>query len=251
MDSTTQQPHRTHDSSAEEQAREIAAGLEGVRERIAAAAREAGRDPEGIRLLPVSKTVPAERLRAAVAAGCRELGENKVQEAAGKAAELADLELRWSVIGHLQRNKAKDVAAFAHELQSLDSLRTAEALERRLQGEGRSLEVMVQVNTSGEESKSGLGPEQLPELLSELEQFETLRVTGLMTIAMDSEDDQRVLGCFRLLRQLRDRAREDGPGFVGDGELSMGMSGDLELAIAEGATCVRAGRAIFGQRPRP
>ena len=234
MDSTTQQPHRTHDSSAEEQAREIAAGLEGVRERIAAAAREAGRDPEGIRLLPVSKTVPAERLRAAVAAGCRELGENKVQEAAGKAAELADLELRWSVIGHLQRNKAKDVAAFAHELQSLDSL-----------------EVMVQVNTSGEESKSGLAPEQLPELLSELEQFETLRVTGLMTIAMDSEDEQRVRGCFRLLRQLRDRAREDGPGFVGDGELSMGMSGDLELAIAEGATCVRAGRAIFGQRPRP
>ena len=247
MDSTTQQPHRTHDSSAEEQAREIAAGLEGVRERIVAAAREAGRDPEGIRLLPVSKTVPAERLRAAVAAGCRELGENKVQE----AAELADLELRWSVIGHLQRNKAKDVAAFAHELQSLDSLRTAEALERRLQGEGRSLEVMVQVNTSGEESKSGLAPEQLPELLSELEQFETLRVTGLMTIAMDSEDEQRVRGCFRLLRQLRDRAREDGPGFVGDGELSMGMSGDLELAIAEGATCVRAGRAIFGRRPRP
>ena len=117
--------------------------------------------------------------------------------------------------------------------------------------EGRSLEVMVQVNTSGEESKSGLAPEQLPELLSELEQFETLRVTGLMTIAMDSEDEQRVRGCFRLLRQLRDRAREDGPGFVGDGELSMGMSGDLELAIAEGATCVRAGRAIFGQRPRP
>lgn len=257
MEPTTSapEPRNPHDGpdepSAEDQSAEIAARLEAVRARIAAAAQESGRDPQEIRLLPVSKTVPAQRLRAAAVAGCRELGENKVQEAAGKAAELAELDLRWSVIGHLQRNKAKDVAAFAHELQSLDGLRTAEALDRRLQGEGRALDVMVQVNTSGEQSKSGLPPEQVLEFLAELPQYQSLRVTGLMTIALASEDDRRVRACFRTLRELRDRARQDGPGFSGDGELSMGMSGDLESAIAEGATCVRVGRSIFGARPAP
>ena len=164
------------------------------------------------------------------------------------------------MIGGLQTNKCKPLAeqvANLYCVSSVDTAKKADALEKgraalaQQQELETKLRVLVQVNTSGEESKSGLAPEELPELLAGLAQFVTLRVTGLMTIAMDSDDEQRVRGCFRTLRELRDRAREDGPGFVGDGELSMGMSGDLELAIAEGATCVRAGRAIFGQRPRP
>ncbi len=225
--------------------------LEGVRARIDAAAQRAGRDPSQVRLLPVSKTVPEERLRLAVAAGCRQLGENKVQEAKRKHANLADLEVAWSVIGHLQTNKARDVAAFAAEFQALDSLRVAEALDRRLQAAGRSLDVYVQVNTSAEESKFGLAPEQVPAFLTELPRFSSLRVRGLMTLAIFSSDAERVRQCFRVLRTLRDRVRDDAPDLVGPGELSMGMSGDYEIAVEEGATCVRVGQAIFGARAKP
>lgn len=133
--------------------------LAAVRARMAAACQRAGRDPAGVRLLPVSKTVDEARIRMSYAAGCRELGENKVQEAYRKWEAMADLaDLRWSVIGHLQTNKAKLVARFAAEFQALDSVRLAEALERRLQAEGRALDVYVQVNTSGEASKYGLHP---------------------------------------------------------------------------------------------
>ncbi|WP_144792913.1 YggS family pyridoxal phosphate-dependent enzyme [Kocuria palustris] len=254
MDETTPEPQTRSADGAQPDPHEvqrITEALAAVRERIDAAARAVDRDAEQIRLLPVSKTVPEDRLRAAVAAGCAELGENKVQEAAGKASAMADLGVRWSIIGHLQRNKAKDVAAFADEFQALDSLRLAEALDRRLQGEGRGLDVMVQVNTSGEDSKFGMPPEEVPQFLEQLPQFASLRVTGLMTIAMASEDEDRVRACFRRLRVLRDRAQQDGPGFAGDGELSMGMSEDLELGVAEGSTCVRVGRSIFGSRPAP
>lgn len=223
-----------------------------VRARIAAACTRAGRDPASVRLLPVSKTVPAERVRLAYAAGCRELGENKVQEASGKAQALADLPgLRWSVIGHLQTNKARDVARFASEFQALDSLRVAEALERRLQVEGRSLDVLVQVNTSGEASKFGLPPEEVADFLRQMPALSALRVRGLMTLARLSDDPARVRPCFVLLRQLRDRLREEAPAGIALDELSMGMSGDFELAIEEGATTVRVGQAIFGARALP
>lgn len=257
MDLSAAQPSDQHPDSAsnrspdDDETRPIADSLAAVRERIRSAAESAGRDPREIRLLPVSKTVSADRLRAAAAAGCRELGENKVQEAAGKAEALADLGIRWSVIGHLQRNKAKDVAAFAHEFQALDSLRLAAALDRRLQELSRPLDVLVQVNTSGEESKSGVTPQQLPELLRGLREFSGLRVTGLMTIAAASRDEDQVRACFRTLRDLRDQALETDPEAIGAGQLSMGMSGDLELAIQEGSTCVRVGRSIFGARPAP
>ena len=131
-----------------------------VRAKIATAAQRTGRDPQEVRLLPVSKTVPEERIRLAVAAGCTQLGENKVQEAKRKSENLADLDVQWSVVGHLQTNKARDVAAFASEFQALDRLRAAAALDRRLQAAGRSLDVHVQVNTSGEDSKYGLPPEE-------------------------------------------------------------------------------------------
>lgn len=230
---------------------DFAHNLAAVRARIAAAAERAGRDPAEVRLLPVSKTVPQERLRLAVEAGCHQLGENKVQEAHRKWQEMADLDISWSIIGHLQRNKSKEVAAFAAEFQALDSLRLAETLDRRLQGVGRSLDVYVQVNTSGEESKFGLTPDELPGVLAELPKFTALRVRGLMTLAVFSPEVERVRACFGMLRTLRDRVRDTDPDLIGPGELSMGMSGDYEVAIEEGATCVRVGQAIFGARAVP
>lgn len=228
---------------------DFALNLAEVRARIAAAAERAGRSAEEIRLLQVSKTVPEERLLLAIQAGATDLGENKVQEAKRKAANLADQEVRWSVIGHLQTNKAKDVVAFADEFQALDSIRLADALDRRLQAAGRSLDVFVQVNTSAEESKFGLEPEQTLDLLEELTHRDSLRVQGLMTLALFTSDTERVRECFRTLRDLRDRARERD--LVGPGGLSMGMSGDFEAAIEEGATVVRVGQAIFGARSTP
>ncbi|GAA4660431.1 YggS family pyridoxal phosphate-dependent enzyme [Gordonia humi] len=230
---------------------DFARRLAAVRGRIDDAARRVDRDPATVRLLPVSKTVPEAVLERAVAAGCRELGENKVQEAKRKHANMSHLDVDWSVIGHLQTNKAKDVAAFAAEFQALDSLRVAEALDRRLQALGRSLDVYVQVNTSGEESKYGLAPADLPEVLRALPAYSALRVRGLMTLAVFSEDTDRVRRCFRVLRDLRDHALDDDPDLIGDGHLSMGMSGDFEAAVEQGATCVRVGQAIFGARPTP
>lgn len=225
--------------------------LAAVESRIAEAAHRAGRDPREVTLLPVSKTVPTERVRVAIQSGMRLLGENKVQEAVRKNGETADLDVSWSIIGHLQTNKARDVAAFAAEFQALDRLRVAEALDRRLQAAGRSLDVFVQVNTSAEDSKFGMPPEELPAFLEALPSYETLRVRGLMTLAILTPDDARVRECFSLLRTLRDQAREDAPDLIGAGELSMGMSGDYEIAVEEGATCVRVGQAIFGARALP
>lgn len=223
-----------------------------VQARMAAACQRAGRDAASVRLLPVSKNQPADRLRLAHAAGCRMLGENKVQEAWGKWEALQDLtDLRWSVIGHLQTNKAKLVARFASEFQALDSLRLAAALDRRLQAEGRALDVFVQVNTSGEASKYGLAPEAVPAFLQALPAMSALRVRGLMTLALFSEDSVRVRQCFVRLRKLRDQLRQSVPAGMQLEELSMGMSGDFDIAIEEGATVVRVGQAIFGARAVP
>ena len=205
-----------------------------------------------MRLLPVSKTKPEASLRLAYAAGCRLLGENKVQEAHRKYEAMQDLhDLQWSVIGHLQTNKAKLVARFATEFQALDSLRVAQALDRRLQVEGRSLDVFVQVNTSGEASKYGVAPENALAFMQALPAFSALRVRGLMTLALFSSEAERVRQCFVLLRKLRDQLQQSTHPCIGLQELSMGMSGDFEIAIEEGATVVRVGQAIFGARPVP
>ncbi|MPS26710.1 MAG: YggS family pyridoxal phosphate-dependent enzyme [Alcaligenaceae bacterium] len=226
--------------------------LAAVHERIGAACRRAGRAPAGVRLLPVSKTVDEARIRLAYDAGCRFLGENKLQEAARKWEAMSDLaDLKWSIIGHLQTNKARLVARFAAEFQALDSLRVAEALDRRLQAEGRALDVFVQVNTSGEASKYGLHPDDVEDFLRAMPAFSALRVRGLMTLALFSAEAERVRQCFVLLRTLRDRLRQDAPDGIGLDELSMGMSGDYEIAIEEGATVVRVGQAIFGARSTP
>ncbi len=171
-----------------------------------------------------------------------------MQEVAQKALLLADRGVQWVVIGHLQTNKAKEVAKFAHELQSLDRLDLAEALERRLQQEGRTIDVLVQVKTSPEETKSGLEPTELFEFLRKLTSYQTLRVRGLMTMAVLSENTQAVRACFSQLKQLQERARQEAIEGISLDRLSMGMSGDFEIAIEEGSTEIRVGSAIFGSR---
>ncbi len=219
-----------------------------IRRRVDDACREAGRDPAEVTILPVSKTFGPEVIRAGVALGMRRFGENKVQEIRDKAGPLADCDIEWVMIGHLQTNKAKDIARLASEVQSLDRLELAEALDRRLQHEGRAIDVLVQVKTSPEPSKYGLPPEQLPDFLDHLRRYDTLRVRGLMTLAILSTEPAEIRGCFRLLRELRDQAASQGHDLP---RLSMGMSGDFPLAVAEGATEVRIGTAIFGRRPYP
>jgi pyridoxal phosphate enzyme (YggS family) len=223
----------------------LAANLAAVRGSIATACRDAGRDPSGVVLLPVSKTFGEDVVREAVGLGLRRFGENKVQEIQAKATALAGERLDWVVIGHLQTNKAKAVAKFAAEVQSLDRLDLAIALDKALQAQGRAIDVLVQVKTSREESKFGLAPESLPAFLDELKAFSSLRLRGLMTLAEASDDEAVVRGCFRTLYRLRDSARE--AGHPAD-RLSMGMSGDFALAIAEGSTEVRIGSALFGAR---
>lgn len=226
--------------------------LSAIHQRIAQACQRANRNPDEVRLLPISKTIDEAHIRLAYAAGCRMLGENKPQEAARKAEAMADLsDLHWSVVGHLQTNKAKLVARFASEFQALDSLRLAETLDRRLQQEGRSLDVFIQINTSNEASKYGIHPDEALAFMRELPQFSALRVRGLMTLALFSAEVEQVRPCFIRLRTLRDQLRENAPAGIQLSELSMGMSGDFEVAIEEGATIVRIGQAIFGARTLP
>lgn len=223
----------------------LAANWAAVRERVDAACRAAGRDPSEVSILPVSKTFGPEVVRAAMALGLKRFGENKVQEIRSKAEALAGQDIQWVVIGHLQTNKAKDVARLASEVQSLDRIDLAEALHKRLTLEGRAIDVLIEVKTSPEESKHGLPPDELPAFLDALRAYDTLRVRGLMTMAVQSDDPVAVRACFRRLRELRDDARAQGHELT---RLSMGMSGDFPLAIAEGATEVRIGTAIFGRR---
>ncbi|BEV44548.1 YggS family pyridoxal phosphate-dependent enzyme [Afipia carboxidovorans] len=227
-------------------ARAFAANLQDVQERIAAACLRSGRQPEDVRLLPVTKTVPAHILRFAFAAGISDFGENKLQEARDKQAVLGDLAIRWSIIGHLQTNKVKYLVRLASEFHALDSFRLAEELNRRLDAQGRDLDVFVQVNTSGEASKFGLHPDDLLPFVERLSDFPRLKPQGLMTLAVFSADTEQVRHCFRLLRALRDKAMAVHPGLT---RLSMGMSSDYEAAIEEGADVVRVGQAIFGPRP--
>ncbi|MBY0558320.1 YggS family pyridoxal phosphate-dependent enzyme [Hyphomicrobium sp.] len=224
------------------------ANLASVEERIDKARMRAGRDCGSVRLLPITKTVPAHILRIAYEAGIRSFGENKIQEATAKHDALAELDIGWCIVGHLQTNKVKYLARFAKEFHALDSLRLADLLNSRLEREDRFLDVYVQVNTSGEESKFGLHPDTLMPFVDALGQFPRLKPRGLMTLALFSADTAKVRPCFALLRRLRDEAVKRNAALS---ELSMGMSGDFEEAIEEGADVVRVGQAIFGRRPTP
>lgn len=227
----------------------IAARIERLRRHIDTLAIQAGRAAGSVQLLPVSKTFGAEAIREAVAAGMRRFGENKAQEIRDKSAQLADAGVDWVMIGHLQTNKAKDIARHAAEIQSLDRPELAMALERRLQVEGRRLTALVQVKTSNEPSKSGLDPVELQDFLHFLAtETPSLQVQGLMTLAVNDDDRAAVRACFRRLRELRDTLMRNPVQGITLDRLSMGMSGDYDLAIEEGSTEVRIGSAIFGDR---
>lgn len=220
--------------------------LEAVQRRIERACEAAGRDPGEVALLPVSKTRGADEIAPVVAAGWTRLGENRVQEVVTKAPDLPDA--RWVLIGPLQSNKLPKVVSLVEEFQALDSVELAEGLDRRLRAAGRTMDVLVQVNTSGEASKSGLAPEDVEAFCARLAECEALRPRGLMTIATLGSDEAEAGRCFGELARLRQRLREAGVAGSEWPELSMGMSGDLERAIAHGSTQVRVGRAIFGER---
>ncbi len=223
----------------------IARNLEEVRGRIAAAASGAGRDPALVRLLAVSKTVPLEHIRAAVAAGQLLFGENYLQEARLKIAALGPA-LSWHFIGHLQSNKAKAAVALFDVIHGVDRLKLAQAIDSAAANLGGIQKILLQVNLAGEASKSGAAPETVPGLLREIGRLPHLRVLGLMALPPWLADPEAVRPYFRALRELRDRlAACCGQPLP---ELSMGMSGDFEVAVAEGATLVRVGTAIFGSR---
>lgn len=223
----------------------IAESLASVKGTILEAARDCGRDPSTVRLIAVSKTKPSSMIREAYAAGQRDFGENYVQELVTKAEELRDLpELRWHMIGHLQRNKVRHIAPIVHELHTVDSERLAEELNRRLSDEGRCLPVLIEVNVSGEESKSGCSPHEAAPLCDLIRELPSLNLRGLMTIPPFFDDPAESRPYFDRLRELRDSL--GGPAKLP--ELSMGMTDDLASAIAAGATSVRIGTAIFGAR---
>lgn len=225
----------------------LAESLPGVRERIAAAAARAGRDPGAVRMIPVTKGHPLEAVEATVEAGFREVGENRVEELEEKARTLAGRGIRWHMIGHLQSRKAPLARELSHLLHSLDSVRLAERLDRVAPEGGEPFPVLVQVNTSGEEAKYGFSPDEALPALEGILGLPTLRVEGLMTMAPYTDDEEMLRGTFRRLRELQDRAREEVPGYTGQ-ELSMGMSNDYELAVEEGSTMLRLGTVLFGER---
>lgn len=231
-------------------------GLVRVRDRVDAAARDAGRDPAEIAVLLAVKTVPAERIREAITAGFPLLGQNRAQELTATEPDLLDVPHRTHFIGHLQSNKVNAVLRWVDCVQTVHTPALAERLDRawarRAAEEGgpnTPLEVMIQVNTSGEESKSGVTPEAAAELVSAVNALDHLRLTGFMTIGANSTDAGRVRASYDALAQVREETRaSDAVGKDSTLELSMGMSGDLEIAIAAGATIVRVGSAVFGSR---
>ena len=218
----------------------IAEQLDTVRSRIERACRRASRRADEITLIGVTKTWPLDIVRAAIAAGIHDIGENRAQELVEKAKALPAGVHRWHMIGHLQRNKAKVVVRHAASFHALDSIRLARALDRHASEAGRILECFAQVNVSGEASKSGFDPHEVPRALDELVAFESLRIVGLMTLAAPAEDPEDVRPQFSLLRRLSESMQ--------DARLSMGMSGDFEVAVEEGATHIRLGSALFGRR---
>ncbi|MBV2262154.1 MAG: YggS family pyridoxal phosphate-dependent enzyme [Thauera sp.] len=226
----------------------IAARLDTVRARVAAAARGAGRDPADVKLLAVSKTWPAEAVREAAAAGQRAFGENYVQEGVDKVEALRALGLEWHFIGPLQSNKTRPVANAFDWVHGIDRLKIAERLSAQRDVHLPPLNVCIQVNVSGEDSKSGVAPAEAGALAQAVAALPRLRLRGLMCIPEPTEDFALLRARFALLRRVRDELRS--AGLVLD-TLSMGMSHDLEPAIAEGASIVRVGTAIFGERARP
>lgn len=231
---------------------EISTNLQQILKRIEISCNRAGRNPEEVKLLLATKTVPAERIKVALNAGQTLIGENKVQELKEKFEALKETPHTKHFIGHLQSNKIKDILKCNVAcIQSLDRFDLAEKLHQRLQAEGKTIEVFIQVNTSDEESKFGASPESAIELVKQVAQLEALKVKGLMTIGLFSYETEKVRACFRLLKSIQQQIIGLKISNVEMNELSMGMSGDMETAIEEGATIIRVGTAVFGQRIYP
>ncbi|HLE87541.1 MAG TPA: YggS family pyridoxal phosphate-dependent enzyme [Candidatus Brocadiaceae bacterium] len=229
----------------------IKENLEQVKQNIANAAVKAGKSPEDIILVMATKTVEPERIREAIKAGGRIIGENKIQEALKKYEALKDEDAKWHFIGHLQTNKVKDVLKFADMIHSVDRLSLVEKLDQRLQHEGRSMDILVQVNTSHEESKYGVSPEEAIALVKQTARYDTLKIYGLMTIGLFTKDEVKIRKCFKALKEIHDNIIKENIDKVQIKYLSMGMSGDYQIAIEEGANMVRIGTAIFGSRLTP
>ncbi len=227
-------------------AEHIKANIERVLARIAVAAERAGRSKEGVKLVAVSKTHPAETICSAVNAGVTAFGENRVQEAVGK---IPNIKAEWHLIGHLQANKARRAVELFDVIQTLDSPELAARLDRICGELGRpTLPVLIQVDLAGEANKSGVPESRLAELAAAAAECRRLELRGLMTVPPFFEDTEKVRPYFRRLRELRDELAAAGVFADGSGELSMGMSHDLDAAVEEGATLVRVGTAIFGER---
>ncbi len=229
----------------------IVENLARVRERIAAAARRAGRNPKEITLLGVSKTFPVERIREAHAAGLRVFGENRVQEFADKAGSLHDLaDAEWHLIGHLQSNKAAKAAGLFGAIDSVDSVRLAEKLNGAAENACKTLPILIEINVGGEDAKSGIAPasQELEQILLAAPSWGNLKVRGLMTVPPYSKNPEEARPFFRHLREIRDQISSRKLSAIGMEVLSMGMSHDFDVAIEEGSTCVRVGTAIFGLR---
>lgn len=224
----------------------IQQNLEYVTERLHAACQRSGRAASEVSLLAVTKNVGPDKIRDAAALGLTLLGENRVQEAWAKYQQLSGLPLTWHLIGHLQSNKVKRTLQFAALIESVDSLHLADEIERCAAAAGRTIEVFMEINTSGEPQKFGVAPAQAEALASHLASLPHLHLTGLMTIGALSTDSQHIRSCFTQLNRLRQHLLSSG--FHID-HLSMGMSDDFEIAIEEGATIIRLGRALFGERP--
>lgn len=227
----------------------VADRLAHVRARIDAAARSAGRNPSSVRLVAISKTLPLSAIREAYAAGQRDFGENRVQEALSKIAAGTDMAIRWHLVGHLQTNKARKAGPAFAVMHGIDSVDLLHKLDAAAAEAGTTPELLIQVDLAGEATKHGVHPYEVPPLFEAAAGCRAARVTGLMTVPPRPEDAEDARPYFARLRALRDGWRKSGVPDSMLQELSMGMSGDFEVAIQEGSTMVRVGTAIFGSRP--
>jgi len=225
----------------------IQENIQRVRERIARACQRVGRSPDEVTLVAVSKGFSPEAIRQAVDAGIQKVGENRVQEAEPKIRTLGRI-CEWHMVGHLQTNKVRRALELFDVVQSLDRMHLAEELQRRAQQLDRRVPALVEVNTSGEATKHGFLPAETVAAVRALAQYDRLQIRGLMTIGALTEDSERIRRCFRTLRELRRVIEDEGIDGVSMEVLSMGMTDDFEIAVEEGSTMVRIGRAIFGER---
>jgi len=230
----------------------ISDNIKMILQRIETACQRSGRDPQEVTLLLATKTVTADRIKIALQAGQTLIAENKVQELKEKYEDLKGIPHRYHFIGHLQTNKIKEILKYNVScVHSVDRLDLAQKLHQRLTAENKTIDILIQVNTSNEESKYGAAPDQVIDLVRQIAPLNSLRIKGLMTIGILSAEAEQVRRCFQLLKQIQQQIIMLDIPNVSMQELSMGMSGDLEIAIAEGATIVRVGTAIFGQRNTP